>query len=169
LPSKFAKKCVYVSPLIMISCVEKALTLTIVLTVFLIKCGESVRCYQCSSKEGADDEDNCGAYAWFDKDKHQAVECFSDQAVTPGHFCVKTTQQGPKGFIWDGRWRQVIRRCGYETETGVTGVCNWGIDENSVYWEECFCSGDECNSSVNLSLSSILLTLPLLVLAIAYR
>lgn len=30
-------------------------------------------------------------------------------------------------------------------ETGVTGVCNWGVYENGVYWEECYCAEDACN------------------------
>lgn len=45
------------------------------------------------------------------------------------------------------RWRQVIRRCASVSDTGVTGVCNWGVYENGVYWEECYCSNDACNSS----------------------
>ena len=47
----------------------------------------------------------------------------------------------------DGRWRMVIRRCVSVSETGVTGVCNWGVLENGVFWEECYCSSDGCNSS----------------------
>lgn len=90
----------------------------------------------------------------------------------PGSFCMKVVQQGPKGFICkcemlllffsvnnkifnnfflfyigDGRWRQVIRRCASVSDTGVTGVCNWGVYENGVYWEECYCSHDACNNS----------------------
>lgn len=44
------------------------------------------------------------------------------------------------------------------SDTGVTGVCNWGVYENGDYWEECYCSEDECNSSnlASLSLSTIL-------------
>ena len=33
------------------------------------------------------------------------------------------------------------------SDTGVTGVCNWGVLENGVYWEECYCSQDSCNSA----------------------
>ncbi|KAJ8712263.1 hypothetical protein PYW07_005105 [Mythimna separata] len=106
-----------------------------------------VRCYQCASSQDNKGEDNCGAYKKFNKESHIAVECFSDESHMPGSFCMKLTQQGPKGFIWDGRWRQVIRRCASVAETGVTGVCNWGVYENGVYWEECYCSADECNSS----------------------
>lgn len=50
-------------------------------------------------------------------------------------------------FLGDGRWRQVIRRCASVADTGVTGVCNWGVYENGIYWEECYCSEDECNSA----------------------
>lgn len=50
-------------------------------------------------------------------------------------------------FAGDGRWRQVIRRCASVSDTGVTGVCNWGVLENGVYWEECYCSHDGCNGA----------------------
>ncbi|XP_023708366.1 uncharacterized protein LOC111864951 [Cryptotermes secundus] len=109
--------------------------------------GEAIQCYQCSSGQDAKGEDNCGAYKKFDRNRHIAVECSSDESYTPGTFCMKITQQGPKGFIWDGRWRQVIRRCASVADTGVTGVCNWGVYDNGIYWEECYCSEDGCNSS----------------------
>ncbi|XP_041982230.1 uncharacterized protein LOC121735460 [Aricia agestis] len=114
-----------------------------------------VRCYQCASSENIK-EDTCGAYKKFDTDSHIAVECNSDESHMPGSFCMKVTQQGPKGFIWDGRWRQVIRRCASVAETGVTGVCNWGVYDNGVYWEECYCSSDECNSSSIVTTSAFL-------------
>jgi len=50
----------------------------------------------------------------------------------------------------DGRWRQVIRRCASVADTGVTGVCNWGVYDNGIYWEECYCSEDGCNGSSSL-------------------
>ena len=50
-------------------------------------------------------------------------------------------------FAGDGRWRQVIRRCASVAENGVTGVCNWGVYDNGIYWEECYCSEDGCNKS----------------------
>jgi hypothetical protein len=64
----------------------------------------------------------------------------------------------------DGRWRQVIRRCASVADTGVTGVCNWGVYENGVYWEECYCAEDACNSSniVEHSLKLLLSTLLLM-------
>ena len=49
-------------------------------------------------------------------------------------------------LLGDGRWRQVIRRCASVSDTGVTGVCNWGVYENGVYWQECYCASDGCNS-----------------------
>lgn len=61
--------------------------------------GEAVRCYQCSSHQDAKGEDNCGAYEKFQKDRQIAVECNSDESVAPGSFCMKITQQGPRGFI----------------------------------------------------------------------
>ena len=69
----------------------------------------------------------------------------------------------------------MIRRCASVSDTGVTGVCNWGVQvssfknkmaaifflvkytflplfpvlqENGVYWEECYCSHDSCNSAM---------------------
>ena len=76
-----------------------------------------------------------------------------------GTFCVKIVKQGPRGFIWDGRWRQVFRRCASVSDTGVTGVCNWGVLENGVYWEECYCSQDECNAAVSLQSAALALLL----------
>ena len=55
----------------------------------------------------------------------------------------------------DGRWRQVIRRCASVADTGVTGVCNWGVRLNGIYWEECYCSEDECNSANSTSVSCL--------------
>ena len=111
-------------------------------------------------------EDRCGVYWPFQEERNTAVECNSDESHTPGMltnnkgvchepcsvsgtFCVKIVKQGPRGFIWDGRWRQVFRRCASVSDTGVTGVCNWGVLENGVYWEECYCSQDECNAAVS--------------------
>lgn len=69
-------------------------------------------------------------------------------------------------LIGDGRWRQVIRRCASVSDTGVTGVCNWGVYENGDYWEECYCSEDECNSSNVLSMSLSLLFAACVVLGL---
>lgn len=57
-----------------------------------------MRCYQCSSSQNLL-EDTCGAYKKFDTESHIAVECNSDESNMPGSFCMKLTQQGPKGFI----------------------------------------------------------------------
>ena len=62
----------------------------------------------------------------------------------------------------DGRWRQVIRRCASVADTGVTGVCNWGVKENGVYWEECYCAQDGCNHGSNTSSSLIVILMSLL-------
>jgi hypothetical protein len=64
-----------------------------------IVAGEAIQCYQCSSGQDPKGEDSCGAYKKFDKSRHIAVECNSDESHTPGTFCMKITQQGPKGFI----------------------------------------------------------------------
>jgi len=61
--------------------------------------GDAVRCYQCSSAEDLRGEDNCGAYKKFDKKNHIAIDCNSDESHMPGSFCMKVTQQSPKGFI----------------------------------------------------------------------
>merc|ERR1711997_1414930 len=152
----------------------------------LLRIGWSIKCYQCSSTEDrlakpdgvwpkdpySQDrfEDNCGVYYPFQPDRNIPVECNSDESHTPGTFCVKIVKQGPRGFIWDGRWRQVIRRCASVSDTGVTGVCNWGVMENGVYWEECYCSQDGCNAATNIRLSSLtILPSVLLVLFMKIR
>ncbi|XP_044759377.1 uncharacterized protein LOC123317080 [Coccinella septempunctata] len=119
----------------------------------LFTISEAIKCYQCSSSEDPKGQDNCGAYRKFDEREHIAIECNSFESHMPGSFCMKITHQSPKGYIWDGRWRQVMRRCASVAETGVTGVCNWGVDEDGIYWEECYCSEDRCNSS-NKAISS---------------
>uniref|UniRef100_T1IWU1 Uncharacterized protein n=1 Tax=Strigamia maritima TaxID=126957 RepID=T1IWU1_STRMM len=123
-------------------------TSTLILLVILATSylGDCIRCYQCSSDQDKKN-DLCGAYKPFNKSRHVSVDCQSDEAVTPGIFCVKIVEQGPRGFIWDGRWRNVIRRCASVSETGVTGYCNWGHHANGVYWEECYCSEDQCNGA----------------------
>ncbi|XP_015604144.1 uncharacterized protein LOC107271991 [Cephus cinctus] len=125
----------------------------------------AIRCYQCSSdtdkKSGVD---LCGAYTKFNKEENIPIECNSEDSHMPGSFCVKITQQSPRGFIWDGRWRQVTRRCGSVASTGVTGVCNWGVHPNGVYWEECYCSEDSCNGATGLkSTTAMYLSLVLLI------
>ncbi|KAF6213283.1 hypothetical protein GE061_011001 [Apolygus lucorum] len=134
----------------MMECTRIIAASTLVLAL-AIRSGYAVRCYQCSTFTDPKGVDNCGAYSKFDKESNLPIECNSDESVTPGTFCMKITQQGPRGFIWDGRWRQVIRRCASVAETGVTGVCNWGVRENGIYWEECYCSEDGCNSGTNLT------------------
>ena len=138
----------------------KSVTLVWIFLVFKETC--AIKCFQCSSTEDqrkptgvwSEDhytqnryEDNCGVYWPFEPERNVPVECNSDESHTPGTFCVKITKQGPRGFIWDGRWRQVIRRCASVSDTGVTGVCNWGVLANGVYWEECYCSHDGCNTA----------------------
>uniref|UniRef100_A0A182SY11 Protein quiver n=1 Tax=Anopheles maculatus TaxID=74869 RepID=A0A182SY11_9DIPT len=125
--------------------------------VFLHSVALAIRCYQCSSQTDPKGIDNCGAYKAFNKTQNIAIECNSDESHMPGSFCMKVVHQSPRGFIWDGRWRQVIRQCASVSETGVTGVCNWGVYENGVYWEECYCVEDECNSAPKIRATSIAL------------
>ncbi|XP_055596317.1 uncharacterized protein LOC129746604 [Uranotaenia lowii] len=117
----------------------------------------AIRCYQCSSGTDPKGVDNCGAYKAFNRTQNIAIDCNSDESHMPGSFCMKVVQQSPRGFIWDGRWRQVIRRCASVSETGVTGVCNWGVYENGVYWEECYCAEDGCNAAGRKSISITIL------------
>ncbi|KAK4873986.1 hypothetical protein RN001_013346 [Aquatica leii] len=137
--------------------------LTCLIIISLSTIGEAIRCFQCSSGQDSKGEDNCGAYTKFDKSAHIAVDCNSEESHMPGSFCMKVTQQGPIGFIWDGRWRQVIRRCASVAENGVTGVCNWGVYENGVFWEECYCIEDECNAASHLNLNIGLVATTLLI------
>lgn len=67
-------------------------------------------------------------------------------------------------FVGDGRWRTVIRRCSSVTESGVTNVCNWGIDPNGVYWEECYCTSDGCNGSAATTASFLVVATSVLAL-----
>ena len=62
----------------------------------------------------------------------------------------------------------MIRRCAAVSDTGVTGVYNWGVLENGVYWEECYCSQDSCNTASYLSLSTCCLLSAVLALKLFY-
>ncbi|XP_015123776.1 uncharacterized protein LOC107045883 [Diachasma alloeum] len=141
----------------------KIMAYYLILVVGLVVCfmtgTNAVRCYQCSSDADADGEDLCGAYRRFDKTKNIAIDCNDEDSHMPGTFCVKEVRQGLRGYVWDGRWRQVIRRCASVASTGVTGVCNWGVYDNGVYWEECYCSDDSCNAAAIISSNFILLVL----------
>ncbi|KAL1375142.1 hypothetical protein pipiens_017672 [Culex pipiens pipiens] len=133
-------------------------TVSLVILSALFSSALAVRCYQCSSQTDPKGVDNCGAYKPFNVSQNIAIDCNSDESHMPGTFCVKIVQQSPRGFIWDGRWRQVIRKCGSVAKTAVTGVCSWGVYENGVYWEECYCGENGCNSapqSVSIATSSL--------------
>lgn len=47
-------------------------------------------------------------------------------------------------------------------------MCNWGVYENGDYWEECYCSEDECNSSNFLSLSTSTIFAAFIILGLGY-
>ncbi|XP_074112815.1 UPAR/Ly6 domain-containing protein qvr [Cotesia typhae] len=137
----------------------KFITLSCIISAYLFVETEAVRCYQCGSDSDSKNEDLCGAYEPFDKNKHISIDCNDEDSKMPGSFCVKEIRQGPRGFIWDGRFRQVVRRCASVAETGVTNVCNWGVDENGVYWQQCYCSEDSCNGATSLSSSLTIATI----------
>lgn len=132
---------------------------------------QSIRCYQCSSDEDKT-TDGCGAYEPFDTNKNSPVDCMAEDAVTPGTFCYKSIQQGPRGFIWDGRWRTVTRRCAQISERGISWGCDWGFNENGVYWEECYCAEDGCNGSTSLTQGGltnyIILTITMILTLVSY-
>jgi len=127
----------------------------LIFIIFSIPNVVSIRCYQCSTQTDIKGTDSCGAYKRFNESEHIPIECNSDESHMPGSFCMKEVQQGPRGFILDGRWRHVIRRCASVADTGVTGVCNWGVYENGDYWEECYCSHDSCNESESIRMSIV--------------
>ncbi|KAG8198654.1 hypothetical protein JTE90_015486 [Oedothorax gibbosus] len=131
----------------------KLICLSILVTLFSL--GDAIRCYQCSSDQEGKDDDNCGAYDSFDTKRNTLIECLGEEAHTPGTFCYKSIQQSPRGFIWDGRWRTVVRRCAQISERGINWGCDWGYKENGVYWEECYCAEDGCNSGTMLKTSLI--------------
>lgn len=57
------------------------------------------------------------------------------QNLCLGTFCFKSIQQGPRGFIWDGRWRSVIRRCAQVSERGekVSRDCRESIKRTTCW------------------------------------
>ncbi|XP_031627244.1 uncharacterized protein LOC116343363 [Contarinia nasturtii] len=144
--------------------INKIYIVLAVLSIFCFANVLSIRCYQCSTQTDVKGVDSCGAYKKFNASEHIAIECNSDESHMPGSFCMKVVQQGPRGFIWDGRWRHVIRRCASVADTGVTGVCNWGVYENGDYWEECYCSHDACNGSDQNRISTIAIIISTLVM-----
>lgn len=76
--------------------VKMRLTLLCYIEIIL---GTAIRCYQCSSDMDSKDEDLCGAYTYFDKERNVPIECNSEESHMPGTFCVKYTEQSPRGFI----------------------------------------------------------------------
>ncbi|KAK8389764.1 hypothetical protein O3P69_009040 [Scylla paramamosain] len=138
-------------------------SLLLVVLQNLVARSGAIKCYQCSTDEDPEGKDLCGAYERFDETAHIPVDCLQEESVTPGTFCVKITKQSPRMFIWDGRWRTVIRRCSSVSETGVTNMCNWGLDANSVYWEECYCTSDGCNGSSSIASSGTVVVVLLFI------
>ncbi|KAJ8959154.1 hypothetical protein NQ318_022415 [Aromia moschata] len=106
---------------------------------------KAIKCYQCSSDEDGPKKDNCGAYVKFDKQSNIAVESatarkrlYLGRSVAAGHQTLLSV-----------------------ADTGVTGVCNWGVYDNGIYWEECYCSEDECNGANFKHISAFVLLLPI--------
>ncbi|KAI1285750.1 hypothetical protein HDE_11543 [Halotydeus destructor] len=95
--------------------------------------------------------DECGAYEAFDVRRQTPVDCGAEEAVSAGTFCLKSIEQGPRGFVWDGRWRTVTRRCAQVSDRGISWGCDFGYHENGVYWEHCYCAQDACNLSTRVS------------------
>ncbi|GJQ73426.1 hypothetical protein Trydic_g13788 [Trypoxylus dichotomus] len=111
-------------------------SLVVIVLILFIENGFAIRCYQCTT----DTDPKCGDP--FDNRTVGLTECLpkelgEDSRLAIPKMCRKIRQKG------DGRWRQVIRRCASVANTGVTGVCNWGVFENGVFWQECYCSEDE--------------------------
>ncbi|KAF8795454.1 hypothetical protein HNY73_003299 [Argiope bruennichi] len=81
----------------------------------------------------------------------RCYQCSSDQEAKEDDNC------------GDGRWRTVERRCAQISERGINWGCDWGYKENGVYWEECYCAEDGCNSGGVLRTSLFLiLMMPLI-------
>uniref|UniRef100_A0A4Q8K5V4 U98-Liphistoxin-Lth1a_1 n=1 Tax=Liphistius thaleban TaxID=1905330 RepID=A0A4Q8K5V4_9ARAC len=134
-----------------------AVIISSLIFIFILSKADAIRCYQCSSDQDGSEDDVCGAYNSFNKEKNTLADCFGEEAVTPGTFCYKSIQQSPRGFIWDGRWRTVVRRCAQISERGINWGCDWGYKENGVYWEECYCAEDGCNGNIKLRTSFLVI------------
>lgn len=81
------------------NCYLLLICLRVLIFLYYFILGDAIRCYQCSSDQESKDEDNCGAYEYFDTEKNSQVDCLGEEAVTPGTFCYKSIQQSPRGFI----------------------------------------------------------------------
>ena len=47
---------------------------------------------------------------------------------------------------------------------GISWGCDWGYDENGVYWEKCYCAEDGCNAAGDRSASLLLTSVSVLLL-----
>lgn len=153
-------------------CSMMTLMVITIVSILLSNCRVvAIKCYQCSTEKDGKNSDNCGAYRAFNHSQHIAVDCMGEEANTPGTFCFKSIQQGPRGFIWDGRWRSVIRRCAQVSERGISWSCDWGYYENGVYWEECYCAEDNCNHATTQQYNQqhlIILTMTTIITCLSY-
>ncbi|XP_055343268.1 uncharacterized protein LOC129591596 [Paramacrobiotus metropolitanus] len=107
----------------------------------------AISCYQCATDQLPYDADRCGASRKFQPEEHALVDCGSEDAVSPGAMCLKYTQLSPRAFIWDKRWKSVIRRCAQISAHGHIQGCEWGFDSRGTYWEQCYCTRDGCNAA----------------------
>jgi len=101
----------------------------------------AIQCYQCDS----DFDENCRADKPFDTKLNALVDCLSDEAHTPGSYCVKKEWRSPG---WWG-WHKVTRRCGSSTAIGSRETCIRGFEDQGVYIRECNCNTDGCNTAIS--------------------
>ncbi|OWA50716.1 hypothetical protein BV898_15225 [Hypsibius exemplaris] len=107
----------------------------IVVKLLCVPSGESIFCYQCGTDQDRTSADRCGTEGPFREGEHSLVDCSRDEATSPGLMCLKYTQLSPRAFIWDKRWKSIIRRCASSSHGQLQG-CDWGYDSRGTYWEQ---------------------------------
>ncbi|CAG2164763.1 unnamed protein product [Oppiella nova] len=46
-----------------------------------------------------------------------------------------------------------VEDCYQTVRSSISWGCDWGYNENGVYWEECYCAEDSCNGSQSVRIS----------------